>query len=455
MRQTREQSPILAIYRLAIGHAIILGNLWDTAVQSRARNAAIIAGLMWALPVHAGPLGLGLPNLPNVRGTLGNATNRTVGGIETDANVVRDAVGRPRVPRALEKDGNGFRVVRGEVLALSPTAGSLAAAQRLNFSVLRQETLSTLGLSVVTLRVPDGMSATEALDALRKADPSGTYDLDHIYDPSGATGAGQVDRPGQGPEFASSLRVGMIDGGVDHRHDAFAHATIIAKPCDSESNIIPTKHGTAVASLLVGSDDDVAGALPGATLYAADVYCGRPDGGNANAIARALAWFAENDVPAVNVSLSGPPNAILAAAVNAFVNRGRVIVAAVGNDGPAAPVEYPAGYPGVAGVTSVDDRQQIDVEANRGPDVAFAARGVDVPSATIHGSHDSVSGTSFAAPIVTARFALLLAHSDKRALERTWTTLEREAVHLGPPGRNDIFGYGLLDRPQSTTTAEK
>ncbi len=425
-------------------------------MQNTARSAAaIIVGLMWTLPVHAGPLGLGVPNLPNVTGTLGNVTNRTVGGIETDANVVRDAVGRPRVARALEKDGNGFRVVRGEVLALSPTASSLAAAQRLNFTILRQETLSTLGLNVVTLRVPDGMGATEALDALRKADPSGTYDLDHVYDPSGATSAGSNGQPGPNPEFSASLRVGMIDGGVDPHHDAFAHATIIAKPCDPEPGVVPTKHGTAVASLLVGSDDDIAGALPGATLYAADVYCGRPDGGSADAIARALAWFAGKDVPVVNVSLSGPQNAILAAAVDAFINRGRVIVAAVGNDGPAAPVEYPAGYPGVAGVTSVDGNQQVDVEANRGPDVAFAARGVDVSAAAVHGSRASVSGTSFAAPIVTARFALLLSHSDRRAIQQAWATLERAAIHLGPPGRNDIFGYGVLERPQSTATAEK
>ena len=120
---------------------------------------------------------------------------------------------------------------------------------------------------------------------------------------------------------------------------------------------------------------------------------------------------AENDVPVVNVSLSGPPNAILTAAVNAFVKRGHALIAAVGNDGPAAGIEYPAGYPGVVGVTSVDANHVIQLEANRGADVAFAATGVDVPAATLNGRHSTMTGTSFAAPIVAARFALLMSRA--------------------------------------------
>ena len=419
---------------------------------------ALAALLSFAASADAGPLGgMGLPSLP---GGLGTLTNRTTGMLDQDVSglgsTVRDAVGRPRAPRAFERDPSGARIVRGEVLALSPSEKSLAVARGLNFSIMRQTNLDALGLSVAVLRVPDGMSASDALAALRKADPDGAYDVDHIYDPSGSVS----DKPAHAEPSAVShehLRVGMIDGGIDQRHGVFEHATIISHGFVQSAGPIATQHGTAVASLLVGSDSDVTGMLPDATLYVADVYCGQAAGGSADAIVEALAWMAANDVPVVNVSLSGPPNAILAAAVNAFVKRGHVLVAAVGNDGPAAGVEYPAGYPGVVGVTSVDDNHAVQLEANRGVDVAFAATGVDVTVATLNGRHTSMTGTSFAAPIVTARFALLVSHADPHTTAQAWTTLEHAALHLGAPGRNDVYGYGFLDRPGSraNTTAAK
>jgi hypothetical protein len=416
---------------------------------------ALAALLGLAASADAGPLGMGLPSLPG--GGLGTLTNRATGTLDQSvtglSNTVRDAVGRPRTPRAFEKDASGVRIVRGEVLALSPSEKSLAIARGLNFGIMRQTNLDALGLNVAVLRVPDGMSASDALTALRKADPDGAYDVDHIYDPSGSVSDKPANTATAGAASHAALRIGMIDGGIDQRHDVFAHATIIPRGFAADAAPIATQHGTAVASLLVGSDSDVTGALPDATLYIADVYCGQAAGGSADAIAEALGWLAANDVPVVNVSLSGPPNAILAAAVKAFVKRGNVLVAAVGNDGPAAGIEYPAGYPGVVGVTSVDANHGIQLEANRGADVAFAATGVDVPVATLNGRHTSMTGTSFAAPIIAARFALLVSHADPHATTQAWNALEHAALHLGAPGRNEIYGYGFLDRPTSTSNA--
>jgi hypothetical protein len=426
------------------------------------RIAALAALLVLvAAPAGAGPLNLGLPSLP---GTVGGVVNRTTGTLNQTVNSVdqtltttlHDAVGRPRggsAPRVLDKDVNGFRIVRGEILVLSPSDKSLAIARGLNFDVLRQDNLASLGMSVTVLHVPEGTSTSDGLATLRKADPEGAYDVDHVYDPSGGAAEKSASASSDAPGVPRGLRIGMIDGGVEQDHRAFAHSTIVAQGFIANGSASATSHGTAVASLLVGSDDDVSGALPGATLYAADVYCGRADGGSANAIAEALAWLAQNNVPVANVSLSGPPNAVLGAAVNAFLRRGHVLVAAVGNDGPAAGVEYPAGYPGVAGVTAVDDKHGIQLEANRGADVAFAARGVEVSAASLNNRHDTVTGTSFAAPIVAARFALLVPRTDPRLAANAWTMLERAALHLGPEGRNDTYGYGFLERPPSLLNA--
>jgi subtilisin family serine protease len=80
-------------------------------------------------------------------------------------------------------------------------------------------------------------------------------------------------------------------------------------------------------------------------------------------------------------------------------------VAAVGNDGPASPPQYPASYPGVIAVTGVDSRNRALREAGRSAHLDFAAPGADLAAALPGKGYTVVRGTSFAAPFVTARLA--------------------------------------------------
>ncbi|HEY5236750.1 MAG TPA: S8 family serine peptidase [Rhizomicrobium sp.] len=410
--------------------------------------AALFAGIgapAFALPLGLGGPGLGpvlRPVLQPIQGTLQGVTGDVTGTVGSTLNVVRDQVGRPRRTSMFEKDLLGARVVKGEILALSPSDAGLAAAQRLHFEVARQETIDSLGLNVTVLRVPDGMSASDALVALRKADPGGSYDYDHIYNPSGDISSSTSQTTPTQTGKRTAIKIGMIDGGIERRNRAFSDAAIVPKNFAGDGDSPATMHGTAVASLLVGDDEE--GALSHATLYAADVYGGDAAGGAADNIARALGWLASNDVPVANISLAGPPNVILEAATKAFLKRGHVIVAAVGNDGPAAPIEFPAGYAGVAGVTSVDRDRKIQIDANCG-DVSFAALGVDVRAAIPNNGRADMTGTSFAAPVVAVRFALLMKRADPAEANAAWEQLKREAIHIGAPGRDPVFGYGFLD----------
>src|SRR3546814_2452733 len=83
-----------------------------------------------------------------------------------------------------------------------------------------------------------------------------------------------------------------------------------------------------------------------------------------------------------------------------------LIVAAVGNDGPAAPPAYPASYKGVFAVTGVDSRNRALPEAGRALHIDFAAPGNAVLAATGIDATDRLRGTSFAAPLVAGRLAL-------------------------------------------------
>src|SRR3546814_13967422 len=110
---------------------------------------------------------------------------------------------------------------------------------------------------------------------------------------------------------------------------------------------------------------DLAGA--GLPLLVADVYGDGPTGGSAGALARALAWMAAREVPVINVSLVGPPNLLVRTAVTAVQRRGLIVVAAVGNGGPAAAPPHPAAYPGVGAVQGVvSTNQENGREAVRG-----------------------------------------------------------------------------------------
>ena len=210
-------------------------------------------------------------------------------------------------------------------------------------------------------------------------------------------------------EIASGRVVGMIDGGVAS-HPSLAGAAIEQNGFAGSPQ--PTGHGTAVASLMVGNQGPFRGAAEGARLFVADVYGGHRAAGSATDIVKALGWLASHPPQVINISLVGPSNKLVARAIEAVQSRGIEVVAAVGNDGPAAPPQYPASYPGVVAVTAVDGRGRALPEAGRPTHLDFAAPGADMAAALPGRGYAKVRGTSFASPLAAAR--LLLAGSSAR-----------------------------------------
>jgi subtilisin family serine protease len=136
------------------------------------------------------------------------------------------------------------------------------------------------------------------------------------------------------------------------------------------------------------------------------------------------------------MSIVGPDNPLLARAISAARGRGVVIVAAVGNDGPAAPPAFPASYPGVVAVTGVDGRNRALIEAGRALNLDYAAPGADITGSNARGRAVKLRGTSFAAPLAAARIAA--AGGDWRA------KVDAEALDLGKKGPDAVYGRGLV-----------
>ena len=382
--------------------------------------------------------------LPGVGQTVGDLVRDPVGQVTDTTEELsrsatrelqnaRDVAARQLQRRhrdAIDTDRNGDIVVRNEVLAIAPSEEALTAARGAGFTISETIEDAALSLRIVILRAPRGMSTRRAVETLQRLDPEGAYDFNHLYLGAGpaAPGAKQA-RDNGGPSHGP--RIGLIDSGVDAAHPAFAGVAIVQRGFAGEARAAP--HGTAVASLL--GDD--------ASLFVADVYGAAPTGGGASAIVAAIGWLAQSRVGVINVSLVGPPNRALEAAIRAAIARGHVIVAAVGNDGPAAAPLYPAAYAGVVGVTGVDARNRVLPEAGRGEHVDFAALGM-VDAAAVGGRTARVRGTSYAAPAVARLLAHELAGPDPGVAARAQQQLAASARDLGARGRDAVYGAGLV-----------
>jgi hypothetical protein len=348
----------------------------------------------------------------------------------------------------LDVDVHGALVVRDEVLAYDPSPASLDRASSAGFTVRRRSELEGLGVTIVVLQAPVGVSARQALKRLRRLDSEGVYDLNHVYLDSGdasrvadTAAASRSPRAG-GAGAGAAPAIGLIDGGIATTHPSLQGATARTHGCDGRN--ITSSHGTAVASLLLQTLHAATQSAEPVSLYAADVYCGVPTGGGVDAVLDALAWMARERVPVINVSLVGPPNALLERGIAALLARGQTIVAAVGNDGPAAPPLYPAAYPGVVAVTAVDRSRRVLLEAGRGSFVAFAAIGADTMAATPPDGQASVRGTSFAAPVVAGLLACRITRPERALAEAAVRSLAASATDLGARGRDPVYGHGLV-----------
>lgn len=376
-----------------------------------------------------------LPSLPS----LDREPLITVGDTLAQVRLDRIATLLRGNRQRIEPDRNGQPAVRGILVATGVGEAMIARAAQQGFRLIDRDRIEGLDLDLVRFAPPTGRGLARAQRQLAKLLPDAEVDVDHIYFASGPSGA----LPATALAAAASsgkASLGLIDGGVA------AHPSVAGRVEQRGFAVgapSASRHGTAIASLLIGRGP-VQGSAPGQSLLAADVYGSDPAGGNASAIARALGWLVQRGAAVTTISLVGPDNKLLATAVSRAQQRGMLIVAAVGNDGPAAPPAYPASYKGVFAVTGVDARNRALPEAGRALHVDFAAPGDAVLAATGPGATDRLRGTSFAAPLVAGRLVLRYPAPAIDRIGPAVSALVFEARDLGKKGRDKTYGHGLI-----------
>ncbi len=346
-------------------------------------------------------------------------------------------------------------------LALDPT--DLAALEAQGFSLIEEIEVVALATISRRLRIPPDTSLAEARDIVRALPTGQDADFNHYYraeqgfteDCSGLDcpareAIGWPKLPMRETACARSVSVGMIDTGINADHPTFTGARLeVHRLGPAELDPSKAVHGTAVAALLVGDPTSRSpGLIPGSRLVAVDAFHRSRGDERADVftLIDALSFLASRGVGVINLSLAGPDNTVLSAAIDRLVTDGQiVVVSAVGNAGPNAEPAFPAAYDAVIAVTAVDRSGQVYRRAIRGPHVDIAAPGVNVwTAASISGARHK-TGTSFAVPFVTAAAAMLREARPDLPASEVAAELQRLAVDIGEAGPDVIYGAGLLN----------
>lgn len=332
------------------------------------------------------------------------------------------------------------------------TSRAVAAAQVLlaqrGVNVLRNTSLGALDLGMVAVDLNGQMTVSEVRALLSQRGIPATVDRHAVYGmSSGRIYANTlVGLPAnQGCSLSRPVRIGLIDGPIDKSTGALRNVPIFSNSVLGASERIGSAdHATGIAALIAspGGSDTPPGFAPGAHLYSVVAFArnGGRDVARLENIAKALDWLVSERVALVNMSLSGRYNAALDRVIGMADAKGMILVAAAGNHKRA--VAYPASDPRVIAITAVDAARRIYRKSNSGPQVDFAAPGVDVLVPAGRGSAYR-SGTSYAAAIAAGVLARELARSPtSRAglIER----LRQHAVDLGDAGKDSQYGWGLI-----------
>lgn len=395
-----------------------------------------------------------------VTNPLADALTQTTDGITQTVNGVVGNTLAAVLP-ILNRDGetafvevrveDNWRAVEREWLMLLDQPG-LKALAKLDAEIIEQTQFADLGLQLVRFRVPAPLDSFAELKKHLPVHLHEQLDRNHIYSPQNSNSQTSINNPVPYPASNSfcnqAVSIGLIDTAINTRHSAFKQSHIETKDFAGEEFNAPRAHGTAVAGVLVGRGEQLTPLLPAANLFAASVFYPRNEyaqGATMVNLVRALDWLLQKKVRVINMSLAGPDNKILALAIQKTIQVGINIVAAAGNDGPASPPAFPAAYADVIAVTAVDKNQRIYRWANRGDYIDFAALGVAVFTARSSGDFGNETGTSMAAPLVTAAVACIA--SGGKSSAAIDEQLKIQAIDLGAPGRDPVFGNGFLNRP--------
>ncbi len=256
-------------------------------------------------------------------------------------------------------------------------------------------------------------------------------------------------------QSGEGVKVAVLDTGIDIVHPDLHVAGGINTINQLKSYKDDNGHGTHVAGIIAALNNGigVVGVAPAAALYSVKVL-GRNGTGYLSDTVTGIEWCISNNIQVINMSLGTSSNVqSFQDAVIAANNANISMVAAAGND-YGGPVNYPAAYAEVIAVSATDNSNSLADFSNKGQEVALAAPGVNINSTYMGQKYKELSGTSMASPHVAGTVALIISArgiSDPLSIRNI---LANTADDLDPAGKDDLYGYGLVDAEEAATGGE-
>ncbi|MBW4511268.1 MAG: S8 family serine peptidase [Scytonematopsis contorta HA4267-MV1] len=292
-----------------------------------------------------------------------------------------------------------------------------------------------------------------------------TQPTNQAIDESIATWGLQATNVMQSNYSGRSIKVAVLDTGIDLKHPDLIGRTITTKSfIEGEDVQDGNGHGTHCIGTACGTNKPTR--LPRYGIaYNCEIYAGKvlsnEGSGSDSGILQGIEWAIANGCHVISMSLGAPARVgepfspVYEEVAKRALRRGTLIVAAAGNEsrrdtGIIKPVARPANCPSIMAVAALDSALQIARFSNRGINpnggqVDIAAPGVAVYSSwPMPTQYRSISGTSMATPHVAGIAALHAEATGLRGLE-LWSVLMRTARRLPLPSED--VGTGLVQAP--------
>jgi subtilisin family serine protease len=258
----------------------------------------------------------------------------------------------------------------------------------------------------------------------------------------------------------AGVTVAVIDTGIEANHEDLSGSVVPGVDWASDQAqydpsglgmVDPAGHGTHVAGIIAAHPNNglgIAGAAPGVKLMPIRVLNAQ-GGGAASNVAQGIIYAADHGARIVNMSLGGGASDGESIAMDYAKAKNVLSFAAAGNSyGSGNQPVYPAGYPQAVAVAAVNSSLGHADFSNAGAYVDLAAPG-DLIVSTYGGSKPNdyayMSGTSMATPYASAAAALIMSENPGLSGDEVRGILASTATDLGAPGRDNFFGWGLVN----------
>lgn len=203
-------------------------------------------------------------------------------------------------------------------------------------------------------------------------------------------------------------------------------------------------HGTAVASLIAGSSEEMQGIAPSSTILSIKVM---PDDGMGNSftLARGIVEAVDQGARIINVALGAYSDDFLLKQAVEYARENNAIIAASSGNDAVEGVMYPGRYDGVVCVSGNDAVGRHVYFANRGDEVDLSAPAVGLTAAGKDDGYEPFGGTSASVALASGTLAWLLSQEPGLSSEEAVRIMLENTNDSGAPGEDDMFGHGILN----------